>query len=119
VGLKADQKSPVIRFLCNAAETFGGGEVAVLRASDFDIAIAGEIDRHGADGIAALIESFVEGGGEEAGFETGAAEHLLLADGHALEGHEFLRVYRFVTGHEVGFEIRDLLQIFEADDHEG
>jgi hypothetical protein len=119
MGLEKDQKSPVVGFLREAAEAFASGEITVLRAGDFDIAVAREIDRHGADGVAGVIESFVESGSEEAGFETGAAEDLVLADSHAFEREKFLRVYRFITGNQVGFEIGDVLQTFEADDCEG
>jgi hypothetical protein len=68
-----------------------------------------------AAGVAGLIESFVESGSEEVAFETGAAEDLVLADSHAFEREKFLRVYRFTTGNQVGFEIGGVIETFEAD----
>ena len=73
----------------------------------------------GAKGVAVGVEGFVEAGGEEAGLEAGGAEHGLLGEGHALDGEEFLGVDGLVDGDEVGFEMGDFLEVFEADDGEG
>jgi hypothetical protein len=43
---------------------------------------------------------------------------LLLGDGHALEGEQFLGIDGVVAGDEVGAEVGDFLDVFEADDGE-
>jgi hypothetical protein len=100
-------------------EAIAQQEVAVLGASDFDIAIAGDGGIHQADGFAAAIEGGVEAGGEVAGFEAGAAEDGVLGEGDALEGEEFLGVDGLVDGDEVVAEAGDFLEVFEADNGEG
>jgi len=47
---------------------------------------------HEADGFAGAVEGLVEAGGEEAGFEAGAAEDGVLGKGDAFEGEELLGV---------------------------
>ena len=93
--------------------------VAVLGAGDFDIAITGEFWAHEEDGVAGGVEGLVEAGGEEAGFEARGAEDGLLGEGDALDGEEFLGVDGLVDGDEVGSEMGDLMEVFEADDGEG
>ena len=100
-------------------EPFAQSVVAVLGAGDFDIAIADEVLAHGDDGIAAAVEGLVEAGGEEAGLEAGSADESLLSEGDALQGEEFLGVDGLVESGEVGGEMGDLIQIFEADDCKG
>ena len=119
LGLIAQEQGPTVGLPDHAVETFAQGVVAVLGAGDFDIAIAGEALAHGVEGIAAAVEGLVEAGGEEAGLEAGGAEESLLGEGHALEGEEFLGVDGLVDGGEVGREMGDLVQVFEADDGEG
>jgi hypothetical protein len=46
-------------------------------------------------------------GGEQAGFEAGGAEDGLLAEGHALEGEQFLGIDGAVGWREVGVEVGD------------
>ena len=99
-------------------EAFGESVVAVLVAGGFDVAIAGEFFRHGDKRLAGGIENIVEARGEEAGFEACGAEHGLLRQGDAFDGEEFLRVDGFIDGDEVGFEVVDLVEIFQADDGE-
>jgi hypothetical protein len=93
--------------------------VAVLGAGDFDIAVAGDGGIHEADGFAGVVEGLVEAGGEETGFEAGAAEDGVLGEGDAFEGEEFLGVDGLVEGDEVVAEAGDFLEVFEADDGEG
>jgi hypothetical protein len=93
--------------------------VAVLGASDFDIAVAGDDRVQEADGFAVVVEGLVEGGSEETGFEAGAAEDGLLGQGGALEGEEFLGVDGLIEGDEVVAEMGDFLKILDADDGEG
>jgi hypothetical protein len=93
--------------------------VTVLGAGDFDIAVAGDDRVHEADGFAAVVEGLVEAGGEETGFEAGAAEDGLLGEGGAFEGEEFLGVDGAVEGDEVVAEMGDFLKVFEANDGEG
>jgi len=73
-------------------EAIAQQEVAVLGAGDFDIAVAGDGGIHEADGFAGAVEGLVEAGGEEAGFEAGAAEDGVLGKGDAFEGEELLGV---------------------------
>ena len=110
---------PDVRFDGHGAEAFAGGIVAVLRASDFDIAIADHVGLHGAEGSAGPLEAVIESRGEEAGFKTVAAIDSLLAEGDALDGEEFLRIDGPVAGDGVGLEIDDLIEFFEAHDGEG
>jgi hypothetical protein len=70
-----------------AVEAFGEEEVAVLGASDLDIAIAAEIGIHGEERfVAGDVKGLVEAVREEASFEAGGAADGLLGDGHALQG---------------------------------
>ena len=46
-------------------------------------------------------------GGEQAGFKAGGAEDGLLAEGHALEGEQFLGIDGAVGWREVGVEVGD------------
>jgi hypothetical protein len=93
--------------------------VAVLGAGDFDIAVADDGRVQEADGSVVVVEGLVEAGGEETGFEAGAAEDGLLGEGGALEGEEFLGVDGLVEGDEVVAEMGDFLKILDADDGEG
>jgi hypothetical protein len=112
------QRPSVIRLPGHSLESFGQRVVAVLGAGDFDIAIAGACRTHGGDGSPVVVEGEVEAVGEQAGLETGGAEHRLLREGHALNGEQ-LGVDRLVDGGEVGFEMGDFVEIFEPDDGEG
>ena len=51
--------------------------------------------------------------------EARGAEDSLLGEGDALDGEEFLGVDGLVDGDEVGPEMGDLIEVFEADDGEG
>ena len=66
-----------------------------------------------------MVESHVEAVREEVGLQAGGAEHRLLCEGHALDSEQFLGVDGLVEGGEVGFEMGDLLEVFEPDDGEG
>ncbi len=120
LGLDAitERKVHQVRLLCDAPEPFGEVEIPVLLAGNFDIA-ANHVRDHAGDWVVVGIDGIVQGGGEEAGIETGGAEDELLRDGHALEREHFLGVDRAIAGDEVGFEIADLVDVFEADDAEG
>jgi hypothetical protein len=119
VGLITHQNTPDVRFLHHDAEAFAQGEVAVLRTGDFNIAIARELLVHEADGAAIALEAVIEGGGEEARFETVAAQHLLLAESDAFDGPEFLGIDGAITGDSVGFEIADFGDLLKAHNGEG
>jgi hypothetical protein len=98
-----------------------GGEIviAILRAGNFNIAIAGEFLAHGDDGAIGGVEGFIEAGGEETGLQARGAADGLLGDGHALQGEQLLGVGRLVGGDEGVLEMSNLLEVFEADDGEG
>ncbi len=119
LGLVAQEERPGVGAAGKAVEAGGQGEVAVLGADDFDIAIANEFPGHGRDGVTGPIEGLIEAGGEEAGFEAGGAEHGLLGEGDAFEGEEFLGVGGLVDGREVVAEAGDFIELFETHDGKG
>ena len=116
LGLVAEEEFPGVVGDGHAFEALGEGEVAVLGLGDFDVAIADEVGGHGEEGLVAAAQSVIEAGGEEAAFEAGGAEEGLAADGHALEGEQFFGVDGFVGGDEVGAEVGDFVEVFQADD---
>ena len=119
LGLITQQESEAIGLTGHAMEAVAEQEVAVLGAGDFDIAVAGDGGIHEADGFAGAAEGHVEAGGEETGFEAGAAEDGVLGEGDAFESEEFLGIDGLVKGDEVVAEAGDFLEVFEADDGEG
>lgn len=118
LGLVAEGQGPTRGHLDLAQETVGQGVVAVLFAGGFDVAVE-HGGGHGEQGEAAGVEGLVEATGEEAGFQAGGAEHGLLGQGHTFQGEEFLGVDGLVEGDEVGAEMVERLEVFEADDGEG
>ena len=98
-------------------EAFRQGVVIFLSVGDLDN--RGSVRAQRVEGLAAVVESCVETGGEEAGLEAGGAQENVLGEGHALEGEEFLGVDGLVDGDEVGSEMGDFVEVFEADDGEG
>jgi len=100
-------------------EAVGQGVVTILLACDFDITIAHELGAHWREGSAVVVEGHVKTGGEDAGLETGGAEHGLLRESHLLEGEQLLGVDGLVDGEEVVLETGDLIKFFESDDGEG
>ncbi len=107
------------QLLDHAVESFAQHVVAVLGAGDFDIPIPGEFFGHEDHRVTGGVEGLVEASGEEAGLKARGAEESLLGEGEALDGEEFLGVDGLVDGQEVGSEMGDLLEVFEADDGEG
>ncbi len=118
LGLIAEQQGPGIGALRHAVEARSQGEVAVLSAGDFDVAVAGQLGAHGSEGVIAVIDGHIHAGGEEPGFQARRAEEGMLGQGDALDGEQFLGIGGVVIGHEVVFEAGDLVEIFEADDGE-
>jgi hypothetical protein len=102
----------------HALEAIGEGEGAVLGLGDGDVAIADEVLGHADEEAAGGVEGFVEATGEETALEVGDAEHGLLGQGDALDGEQLLGVDGPVDGDEIGAEVGDLLEVFEADDGE-
>jgi hypothetical protein len=94
----------------------GEGEVAVLLACDLDA--ADHFFLHIDEKASAAIDGFIDAGGEEAGLEAGGAQHGLLGESDALDGIEFLRIDGLVDGDEIGLEMGDVLEVFEAGDAE-
>jgi hypothetical protein len=119
LGLVADGQGPTVGLLDHAVESFAQYVVAVLGAGDFDIASTNEFIGHEDDGVTGGVEGLVEAGGEEAGLEARGAEDSLLGEGEALDGEEFLGIDGLVDGDEVGSEVGDLMEVFEADDGKG
>jgi hypothetical protein len=119
LGPVAEHQANAVRFLCHPAEAFGDAVIAILLAGDFDIAIADHVRVHGDEGIVGSVQDVVEGAGEHAGVEAGAAEDQLLRHGDALDRDEFLSVDRFIAGDSVGLELFDFVEVFEAHNCEG
>ena len=117
LGLIAQEEGPSVGLADAAPKSFAEQEVAGLRARDFDFADEVRVG-HDRRSIP-KIEDFVEGGGEEAGFQAGGTEEGLLGEGDALDGEKFLGVEGLVEGHEVVPEVGDFIEVFEADDGEG
>jgi len=117
LGLVADGQGPTVGLFDHAVESFAEHVVAVLGVGDLEI--AGEFLRHEEEGVAGGVEDLGEAGGEQAGLEARGAEEGLLGEGDALDGEELLGVDGLVDGDEIGSEMVDLLEVFEADDGEG
>ena len=109
LGLVAQQEAEAVGLAVQAMKAVAQEVVAVLGASDCDIAVAEDDRVQEADGFAAVVEGLVEAGGEETGFEAGAAEDGLLGDGGAFEGEDLLGVDGLVEGDEVVAEMGDFL----------
>ena len=115
LGLVAEKEFPGLGVFGKVAEAFGEDEVLLLAAAHLEGGVAEvgveEVDRFGVAGI-------VEAGGEEAAFEAGGAEEVLLGEGDALNGEEFLGVGGVVEGDEVFAEFDDVVEAFENGDGE-
>jgi hypothetical protein len=118
--LVTHEQRPGVGYLAggHAVEAFGEGVGAVLGLRDGEIAIADELLGHGDEETAGGVEGFVEASGEETALEVGDAEDGLLGQGDALDGEELLGVDGPVDGDQVGAEVGDFLEVFEADDGE-
>ena len=114
LSLVAEEEGPGVAVAGDTAEAFGEGVVAVLGAGDLEV--ADQVFGHGDDGVAGAVEGFVQAGGEEAGFQAGAAEQGMLGEGDTLDGEQFLGVDGPVDGDEVVLEAGYGFQVFEADD---
>jgi hypothetical protein len=119
LGLIAQEEGKAVGLAGHAVEAVSQQEVAVLGAGDFDIAVAGDDGVHEADGFAGAVEGHVEAGGEESGFQAGAAEDGVPGEGDAFESEELLGIDGLVEGDEVVAEMGDFLEVLEADDGEG
>jgi hypothetical protein len=115
--LVAQEQGPTRGGFGHAVEAFGKGVVTVLGAGDLDI-ISEFFGEH-EDGVAGGVEGFTEAGDEEAGLETRGAKECLLGERDAFNGEEFLGVNGLVDGEEVGAEMVDFVELFEADDGKG
>ena len=116
MGLVAQKQRNTVALAGQELEAIGEDEIAVEIAGDFHALGQFLAERQGRGALGA--EGLVHAGGEQAAFEAGGAEHGLLGDGHALEGEQFLGVDGLVAGDEVGAEVSDFLDVFEADDGE-
>lgn len=114
LGLIAEEQDPDVGAARHALEAEGEDVIAVLLAGD--VGVVRELVGHEGHRLIVGGESFVEGVGEQAGFEAGHAEQSQLSDGDALDGEQLLGVDRLVVVDEVGFEAREFLDVFEADD---
>ena len=113
--LVAEEEFPGLRIGCEVEEAFGEGEVLFLSAAHFEIGVAeGAVEEVDGLDLAGLVEE----GGEESAFEAGGAEELLLSDGDAPDGGEFLGVRGLVEGDEVFEEFGDIVEAFEDRDGE-
>ena len=112
--LVAQKEGPGIGVAGALGEAFGETEIAIVGAGDFQI--AGEIGAEEELGGAFAADGFVEAGGEETIFEGGGAEEGELRQGDAFQGEEFLGVDGLVAGDEVGAEVGQDVDWFEADE---
>jgi hypothetical protein len=99
-------------------EAFGERIVAILGAGDFNIAITNEFLGHGEDRMPGGLEGLVKARGKQAGLEARGAEERLLGQSHALDGEQFLGVDGLISGHKVGLDMGDFLEVFQPDDGE-
>jgi len=116
--LVAQEQGPAVRLAGEAVEAFAESVVAVLGAGDLDISVAGHVRAHGDEWLFAG-EGLIESGSEEAGFEARGAEEGLLSQRDALDGEQLLGVDGLVGRKEVGLEVSDFVERFEADDGKG
>jgi hypothetical protein len=99
-----------------AAEALGQTVAAILGLGDLDIVDHVVIEED--EGPAIGIERLVEAGGVESAFDAGTKEERLLGEGHAFDGEELLGIGGLVAGDEVGAEVVDDIEFFDADDRE-
>ena len=119
LGLIAENQGPSVGLFHQVVESFCQRVVVVLGGGDFNFPLTGEFWGHEDHRSDAGVEGLVEAGGEEPGFQARGAEDGLLGEGEALDGEEFLGVDGLVDGDEVGPEVGDLIEVFEADDGKG
>ncbi len=120
LGLIAEEPQKSAGLGHHALEALGDREAAVLGSGDLDIVTADELGGHGEKGeVFTAAERLVETGGKDAAFEAGRTEEGLLGESDALDGEELLGVDGAVDGDQVGAEVGDVVEFFEADDGEG
>ncbi len=123
LGLIAEEEGPGGGVLAvHVMEACGEAVEAILHAGFFlhHVGIAVEVLMQGDEGgfVLDVEEGSVERVGEEAGFEASDAEEVVLGEGDAFDGEEFLRVDGAVDGEEVGAEAIDRFAVFDFDDGE-
>ena len=97
------------------AEAFGEDEVLFLAAAHLEGGVAvGGVEEVGGFGLAGIVQA----GGEESAFEAGGAQEVLLGEGDALDGVEFLGIGGVVEGDEVGAEFDNIVEALEDGDGE-
>jgi len=114
--LVAEEQRPAVGLGGQEVEATGQRVVVVLAGSDFDA--LGKLGVGEDWGSAGAFQGPIEAIGEESAFEGGDAEERLLGERDALDGKEFLGVDGLIKGDEVGREVGDGVEIFDADDGE-
>ena len=112
--LEPEEELAVVGLAVEAAEALVESKVTVLRDGNLDVLNDFGIEE--AERAAVGIEGLIEGGGVEAVCQAGATHEVLLGEGEAFEGEKLLRVGGLVIGDEIGAELGDDVEIFEAND---
>jgi hypothetical protein len=99
-----------------AAEALGQTVAAILGLGDLDIVRHVVVEED--EGPAVGIEGLVEARGIESAFDAGTDEERLLGESGAFDGEELLGIGGLVAGDEVGAEVVDDIELFDANDRE-
>lgn len=116
LGLVTEEEGEGVGLAAEAVEAEAEPIGTMLFGGDWDA--LGEIGRSEDAGLGGAYHGSVEAVGEEAGFESGHAQHGLLGEDDALDGEEFLGVDGLVGGDGVRAEVGDDFGVFEGDDGE-
>jgi hypothetical protein len=114
LGLVAEEQWNAVALTGQAEQAIGQHVVAVLGQGDFDA--VGDVLMERKSGR--TVGHSLRQAAEQAGFEARGAQHGLLAEGHLLEGEQFLGMDGVVDGNEVVAEADDFVDVFEPDDSE-
>ena len=119
LGLVAEEEGPgAFAFADHLMEAGGEGVGAVLGLDVFGVDVEILVEGHVGDFVVVVADRSVEGEVEEPGFETREPEDVVLGEGDAFDGEEFLGVLGRVGGDQVVAEAVDGVAFFDFDDGE-
>jgi hypothetical protein len=119
LGLIAEEEGPGVEVLAGHGVEAGGEEVVAVLGADFHgVDVEQFVEGNEGDFVVHVEHGSVEGGGEEAGFEARHADEVVLGEGDAFDGEEFLGVGGGVGGDGIGAEVVDGVAVFDFDDGE-
>lgn len=119
LGLVAEEEAPSGGgFGVHVVEALGEEVVAVLDLHFGGIDVEFFVEGNDGGFVFEVEEDAVEGGGEEAGFKARYPEYVVLGEGDAFDGEEFLGVRGRVGGDGVGAEAVNGVAVFDFDDGE-